>query len=100
MFGPEVNLNTTVDNSALIESYARKICSLGLTTPAIFLLEMHKPLTSVFHTAITLAEPVSAPIFGAERIHGLREFLSIRENVELLITRLEWLMENELAGRS
>ena len=100
MFGSDVNLNTTIDNSALIESYAQKIRSLGLTTPAIFLLEMHKPLTSVLHTAITLAEPISASIFGAERIHGLREFFSIRENVESLITRLESLMENELVGRS
>lgn len=100
MFGPEVNLNTTVDNSALIESYAQKICSLGLTTPAIFLLEMHKPLVSVFHTAITFAEPVSVPLFGAERIRGVRELLSTRENVEALITRLEWLMENKLAGSS
>ena len=73
----------------LLRSYAAKISERGLAIPAIFFLEMHKPLTTLAHTAtqvgVTIAQPLFGSCFGAQ----LLKLLESRENVERLISYLE-----------
>ena len=75
-------------NSA-IEAVARKVVESGLATPAVFMLELHKPLTAVVHTAALAFEPISGALFGFERVRSISALLSDRENIEALIIKIE-----------
>ena len=78
-----------------IEKIAKKIVSLGLETPALFFLELHKPLYGVFYNLGLVAAPIATPLFGAERVHSLQDLLSDQKNVEALIKKIETYSLNE-----
>lgn len=77
----------------VVESYlrmlAQKVCNLGLAVPVVFLLEAHKPLTSILHASTLMLEPMLTPIFGLQRIQPLERILADRENIDLLILFIE-----------
>ena len=77
------------EQDALLEKCAKRIVELRLETPALFFLEAHKPLTTLFHTGTLMLAPIASPLFGAERIHSLQTFLAERKNVERLIELIE-----------
>jgi hypothetical protein len=77
------------DRDRLIEQLARKIVSRGLETPAILFLEMHKPVAFVAGQSLLVAGPFLAPLFGIEGVNKYSRLLGDRENVELLIRRIE-----------
>jgi len=74
-----------------ISSLAAQVKSRGMSIPAIFFLEMYKPLTSLLHVGSVICAPVMLPIFGANFSQRAAQFLESRENVELLIRELETL---------
>ena len=76
-------------NALLADKLAEQIVSLGLCVPAVFFLELHKPLCAILHTTTLACEPIAAPLFGAEKIKTLSQFLSSTENVDLLINAIE-----------
>ena len=83
---------TTQSNEA-IETLARGIVERRLETPALLFLEMHLPLTAMFHTGTLFLEPFLTPLFGAERFGNYSVILSERSNVSLLIDRINALSE-------
>lgn len=85
--------NRTGNTDALIEQLAAAVHARRMTVPAILLLEAHKPLTSLFHTAAVMSLPMMLPLFGA-RARELPAFLQSRDNVERLIRRIEELAED------
>lgn len=81
-----------LDRKALeshLRGLAQKVCQIGLAVPALFLLEAHKPLTSILHASTLMLEPVLTPIFGLQRIQPLEQILADRENIDLLILFIE-----------
>lgn len=72
---------------------AEKIVAQRLELPALLALEMHLPMTSIFHTTSLFFEPMLAPLFGAERFRQLSRLLSERENVRELMERIRALSE-------
>jgi hypothetical protein len=73
----------------LIEDLARRIETLGLTTPAVLMLEAHKPLSFLGSQAILIAQPLLSFVFDPARSTEYASLLEDRSNVELLIRRLE-----------
>ncbi|NCO42754.1 MAG: hypothetical protein COZ06_24215 [Armatimonadetes bacterium CG_4_10_14_3_um_filter_66_18] len=77
------------ERDALIDSCARRIVGYGLETPAIFLLEMHKPLSFLGSQALLFASPCLAPFMGLERTEDFAALLNEPANVDLLLDRIE-----------
>jgi len=75
--------------SAIADSIARRIVDRRLETPAVFLLETHKPLSFVASQAVLVAMPFLAPVVGAQRMADFSRLLADRANIELLINRIE-----------
>lgn len=64
---------------------ARKIVELGIETPALFFLELQKPVTTLLHTSTLLFSPIATPFFGLERIQSFQLLLSERKNIDDLM---------------
>jgi hypothetical protein len=79
----------------MLDELARRVVRRRLETPAIFFLEMNKPLTSLASTAITFSQPTLGAFFGFQRMAEWAALLDERENVERLIQRIEGLADAE-----
>ncbi len=73
----------------LLTPLARSIVTAQLEAPAVFFLELQKPVSGIFHTGLLLAEPIIGPLFGIERIKHFELLLSDRKNIECLISLIE-----------
>ena len=80
---------TAEERNKIIDTVARKIRDYGLEIPAIFLLEMGKPLSFFGGQGILMAEPFLSPWLGEGRINKLSAFFDDRQNLELLIQKIE-----------
>lgn len=80
---------TEEETAKLIEQAAEAIEKRGLTTPAVLLFEMHKPLAFVgSQTAITFS-PFIVPFLGFDNVNDYTRLFSTRENIERLLVRLD-----------
>lgn len=77
------------ERDAMIEKIAMDIHRRGLETPAILFLEMHKPLSFFASQTLIVTTPLIAPIVGFDRVRNAANLLESRDNVELLIRRIE-----------
>jgi hypothetical protein len=91
--------NSDARRDALIESLAQRIEAMGLATPAILMLEAHKPLSFLGSQAILIAQPLLNVAFNPTASQEVADLLEDRSNVERLIERLER-RENDRAGSS
>jgi hypothetical protein len=73
----------------LIDDFARRIVSAGMTAPAILFLEMHKPLAFLGAQMLWIAQPFLALGFRDADIRDLALLIEDRANVQALINRLE-----------
>ena len=80
---------TSEQLESIVDDIAAKIVERRLETVAVLFLEMHKPLSFVASQAALVAMPLVGPLTGMERMVVLSKLLRDRENVELLITRIE-----------
>ncbi len=72
-----------------LEQLAQVIIERRLVTPAIFLLELSKPLIGCARELYGASEGLQRVIFGAEYSLALKEVLSSVKRVEDLIVLLE-----------
>ena len=77
------------ERDKIIDIVARKIIDYGLETPAIFLLETGKPLSFFGSQGIIMAGVFVTPFFGEDKVNKLSAFFDDRNNIELLIQRIE-----------
>jgi hypothetical protein len=84
---------TIEQRDAFIEAAAQRIVKMRMEVPAIFFLEMHKPLAFVAGQSLLVATPVLAPFFGVDKVGQASAIMSERANVERLIRRIEELSE-------
>jgi len=80
---------TKEELESLVNSVAARVVERRLETVAILLLEMHKPLSFVASQAVLVAMPMLGPLIGMDGMATLSRLLRDRENIELLITRIE-----------
>ena len=74
---------------ALITELATAIERRRLTTPAILLLEANRPFSFIASQLLLVAEPILGLLFDAHRTHEFALLLENRDNVELLLERVE-----------
>ncbi|TET39310.1 MAG: hypothetical protein E3J72_00760 [Planctomycetota bacterium] len=74
---------------AIFKWMVDKVDRYGLEVPAVFVLELMKPLSFILSQLCLFGAPVLYPFFGMERTEHFAQFLSERENVEELIQRIE-----------
>ena len=82
-------------NELVIDKMTSFIVAKGLSSVAIFSLEIHKPLRGVFSLSHTALSPVLNMILGAKFNGALADILQTPEGVEMLIRKIEY-----LSGRS
>ncbi len=80
---------TPQERDDLIEKIAQGIVKRGMQTPAILFLEMHKPLTFVASQSLVVTSPFIAPFVGIGNVQLAAKLIEKRENIELLIDRIE-----------
>ena len=81
-------LDKPVDWEETIEKVATKISQLGMETPAVLMLEAHKPLTFFVNQGLIFLSPILFPFFGSHTTRAAK-FFEDRQNVEKLIQRIE-----------
>jgi hypothetical protein len=87
-----VDLDTPLDGEkldCLVDTVARSIVDRGLEAAAVLFLEMNRPLSFIASQSLLVAMPFFAPFVGAQRMADFSKVLRDRENVELLIRRIE-----------
>lgn len=72
-----------------LDTVAEAILARKLEAPAIFLLELCKPLVGCMRELYGIGEPIACALLGRESAPALRQVLSSSESVEDLIRRLE-----------
>ena len=90
---------TDNERDALLDSFAEAIHKHGMQTPAILVLEMHRPFHFLLGSGLVAASGVLAPLFGAKRLQQTAKMLESREGIEMLISRLEQPYPNIVEGR-
>jgi len=98
-------LNTTLDSNVLnnqseqdiifIRQVATRIHRSGLVTPAVFFLELTKPLALIGSHVMIFFGPIINAFINAEGYYKAAELFEEPANVELLIREIEKL-ENDL----
>jgi len=77
------------ERDAMIEKFAQMVDTRGLHVPAIWFLELHKPLSFFASQSVLLGSGFLAPVFGPQKVQQFAKLLESRDNVELLIRRIE-----------
>jgi hypothetical protein len=82
-------IDEAAKRDALVERAARWICEKGLATPAIFLLEMHKPVAPLASMLMLGSMPFLGPFVGFGALERFALLAEDRGNVERLVARIE-----------
>ena len=82
-------LSFRMTSPAFINQVANKISELGLTAPAILLLEAHKPLAFIGSQFLLVAQPTLDLFLPPDMIGNVSELLADPDQLEQLITKLE-----------
>lgn len=72
-----------------LRALARAICRRGLAAPAVFFLELYKPMTGLCLAGATMCAPLCAALVGARRVDRALGLLESREAVERLLMLIE-----------
>lgn len=86
------------DNAEMLERFAAGVARRGLTVPAIFILELHKPLTGLGHLVAEAFDPLTRCLVGSDRAAAVLKLLESRDNIEFVIARLEQMARRESDG--
>ena len=92
---PNVNNNESEQDIIFIRRVADRIHRSGLITPAVFFLELTKPLALIGSHVMIFFGPIINAFINTEGYYKAAELFEEPENVELLIREIEKL-EDEL----
>ena len=83
--------NTDLDGQEkeAITRIAQKIIDKGFVTPAVFFLELMKPLSLLGSHALVFFGPILTPFIRQEKYYRATELLEDPKNVEFLISEIE-----------
>jgi hypothetical protein len=74
---------------AIVEKLCREITRRQLTTPALLMLELSRPLNYVSAQFLHFIQPFASIIADAEEYRQLTEFLEQRGSIDYICRRLE-----------
>ncbi len=88
-------LSLTPEDRQFLEKIAKKIHKHGLVTPAVFFLEMTKPLSLLGSHFLVFFGPIINSFIRSENYYRTVEVFEEPKNVELLLTMIEEIDKNE-----
>ena len=78
-----------MEKNDFVEKVANKIFNLGLTDPAILLLEAHKPLAFLGSQLLLISQPILNIFLSQQLTNNAITLFENPEQLETLITQLE-----------
>ena len=88
-------LSLTPEDRQFLENIARKIHQHGLVTPAVFFLEMSKPLSLLGSHFLVFFGPIINAFIRSENYYRTVQVFEEPKNVELLLRMIEEIDRNE-----
>ena len=85
----------TKDDELFLEKIAKKIHQHGMVTPAVFFLEMTKPLALLGSHFLVFFGPIINSFIQAENYYRTVQVFEEPKNVEILLEIIERLDKNE-----
>ena len=85
----------TKEDELFLEKIARKIHQHGMVTPAVFFLEMTKPLALLSSHFLVFFGPIINSFIQAENYYRTVQVFEEPKNVEILLNLIEELDNNE-----
>lgn len=79
----------TPEQDEVLEKVARKVVEKRMTVPALMFIESVKPLNFIGSQVMVFFEPIVQTIFDFKGYTIFREAIEDRENVELLMQKIE-----------
>ena len=79
----------TEDEAALLDRLAKRVVSLRMTAPAVFMLESMRPMNFVASQAMLFFAPIVRGFFGPPDYDRIQTILERRECVDWLVDRIE-----------
>ena len=94
--------NTELDNQEkeAISRIAKKIIDRGFVTPAVFFLELMKPLSLLGSHALVFFGPIITAFIRQDKYYRATELLEDPKNVEYLISEIERIDEEIKKNKS
>ena len=83
------------DDKRFLETIAKKIHQHGMVTPAVFFLEMTKPLALLGSHFLVFFGPIINSFIQAENYYRTVQVFEEPKNVEILLKLIERLDKNE-----
>jgi hypothetical protein len=74
---------------ANLQDLAERICRRGLSVPAVFFLELYKPMVALWRAMAVVGAPFLFFLGGKGLNDSLLRVLESRENIERLIVLIE-----------
>ena len=90
---------TPEEREALVDRVAEAVVRRGLQTPAVFALEIHRPVSFVASQGLIVLGPLLGPLLGLERMQNASRLLREPDGIEALIRRIEERAEAREAAR-
>lgn len=83
------------ERAELINRCASKVVRMKMQAPAIFALELYKPLSGLLFNIALIASPALVAIFGIQEAQSVAKLLQSADSIELLIQQIETLSLEE-----
>ena len=88
-------LPLTPEDKLFLEKIAKKIHKHGLVTPAVFFLELGKPLSLLVSHSLVFFGPIINSLIQSENYYRAVEVFEEPKNVEILLKMIEDIDKNE-----
>lgn len=82
-------MTVQIQSPQYIKKWASKIKQMGLTVPAVLLLETHKPLSFIVNQMLTVGQPALNLFLSPDTTANALNLFSNRVHLEQLIQELE-----------
>jgi len=90
----KINSDISDQEKEVISRIAQKIIDKGFVTPAVFFLELMKPLSLLGSHALVFFGPILTAFVRQDRYYRATELLEDPQNVEFLLTEIERIDED------
>ncbi len=91
-----MTVELTQRQGELLERVAQRVVNLRVSAMAIFLLEATKPISFLGSQLMVFFNPIIQPIFNFRDYEEVTEMIENRDNIELLIQRIEALQDEQI----
>lgn len=86
---PPTDLSLTPEDKLFLKKIAKKVHKYGLVTPAVFFLEMTKPLSLIGSHILVFFGPIINSLIQSENYYRAVEVFEEPKNVEALLKMIE-----------